>query len=76
MTAPLLTKADIDRLLRSLNAELAMRDVRGELYLVGGAVLCLVHQTRAATLDVDAVFRPTGEVRAAAARVALDSFLT
>lgn len=65
-----LRKADIDRLLRLLDAELAKEGVVGELYLVGGAVMCLVLDARPATRDVDAFFRPTQVVRRAAARVA------
>lgn len=72
MSARPLTKHDIERLFRKLNAELAKLDVRGEVHLVGGAVLCLVHEAREATRDVDAYFRPARELRAAAARVALD----
>jgi hypothetical protein len=67
---PRLSKADIDRLLRALNAELAVQKIEAELYLVGGAVLCLVLDARAATRDVDAFFKPGKAVRAAAARVA------
>lgn len=70
-----LGRGDIELLLHKLNTELARRDVRGELYLVGGAVLCLVHEAREATQDVDAYFRPEGELRAAAVRVALDAGL-
>src|SRR5688500_5151312 len=65
-----LTRADIRRLLESLEAELAADGVEGEVYLVGGAVMCLVFDARPATRDVDAFFRPTRLVRQAAARVA------
>ena len=37
---------DIVRLLQLLNDELAGRDISGEIYLVGGAVMCIVHQSR------------------------------
>lgn len=71
MGAPIkLTKADIKRLLVLLNAELAAGEVRGEVYLVGGAVMCLALDARAATRDVDAWFQPAAAIRAAAARVA------
>lgn len=65
-----LTKADIRRLLELLEGELAEADIVGEIYLVGGAVMCLVLDARDATRDVDAFFRPTKLLREAAARVA------
>ena len=65
-----LTRADIRRLLERLDAELALDDARGEVYMVGGAVMCLVLNARPATRDVDAFFRPAKLVRQAAARVA------
>ncbi len=65
-----LTRADIRRLLEALERELATEKVEGEIYLVGGAVMCLVFDARPATRDVDAFFRPTRVIREAAARVA------
>lgn len=64
------TKADILRLFELLDAELAALDAVGEVYVVGGAVMCLALDARASTRDVDAIFKPAGVVRQAARRVA------
>ena len=66
-----LNKQDIEQLFNLLNKELEKEDTSGELYLVGGAVMCLVYDSRASTQDIDALFKPTKTVREAAARVAL-----
>ena len=65
-----LTKADVQQLLKLLDEELAREEIKAELYMVGGAVMCLALDARPATRDVDAYFRPTKQVREAAARVA------
>ena len=65
-----LTTADMLRLFDLLNEELAVTDTHAELYLVGGAVMCLALGARAATRDIDASCRPSTRVRQAAARVA------
>lgn len=56
--------------LTALGEDLAERDLRADLYVVGGAAMALAYDERRATRDVDAVFAPKTEVYAAAARVA------
>lgn len=70
MTATKLSSGQIDRLLRALDDELRAASVIGEVYVVGGAALCLALKARPSTRDVDAYFEPTRAIRAAAARVA------
>ena len=66
----MLTRSMIQRLFKALNRELRAAGVIGEVGLCGGAVMCLVFKARAATKDVDAIFRPSREIRAAAKIVA------
>jgi hypothetical protein len=63
--------SEIHALFAALNAELATDDVRGEVYVLGGAVMCLVFAARASTKDIDAYFLPSRKVREAVRRVAL-----
>ena len=45
-------------------------DVKGEICLYGGAVMALAYDARPDTDDVDAVFRPSEQIRKAAVRIA------
>jgi hypothetical protein len=62
----MLSAEKIRDLFHALDVELAKRQVIGEIGLCGGAVMCLVFQTRKATKDVDAIFEPAREIRQAA----------
>lgn len=66
----LFTAGQILQLFEALNQELEREKCHGEVYLLGGAVLCVALHARAATRDVDAVFKPAQTIRKAAARVA------
>ena len=66
-----LSAADIRSLLVALDQELSRTDTRAELYVLGGAVMCLVFAARPSTKDIDGYFVPTGQVREAARRVGL-----
>ena len=66
----MLTKERIRDLFGQLNDLLRDRGEVGEIGIVGGAVMCLVYNTRAATKDVDAVFEPSSVIRALASQIA------
>ena len=64
-----LRRDEILSLLKLLDAELERYDVCGELYLVGGAVMCLAFDSDQVTSNVRGFFQPASVVREAALRV-------
>jgi len=65
-----LGRAELLEAFELLDEELRRRAVRAEVFVVGGAAMAIAYDARRSTRDVDAIFAPTGEVRAAAASVA------
>jgi len=58
------------RAFHALETVLAREGIKAEIGVVGGAAMVLAFNARDATRDVDAIFAPSGSVRAAAAEVA------
>lgn len=65
-----MTAQEITQYLTELNDELRLINIKGEVALYGGAVMCLAFKTREATKDVDAIFEPVREIRNASHRIA------
>ena len=65
-----MTADEITQYLTELNDELRLMEIKGEVSLYGGAVMCLAFKARAATKDVDAIFEPVKEIRNASHRIA------
>lgn len=61
---------EIKQYLAELNDELSAMNVKGEVCLYGGAVMCIAFNARPATKDVDAVFEPVRVIGNAANKIA------
>jgi len=61
---------EILKYLHVLNEKLQLRNVKGEICLYGGAVMCLVYDARPSTKDVDAIFQPSEIIRKVAKEIA------
>lgn len=65
----MLTQKQILHLFDRLNEELEKRSEVGEIGIVSGTVMCLVHNARNATKDIDAIFAPTATIRKIVAQI-------
>jgi Nucleotidyltransferase of unknown function (DUF6036) len=63
------SRAEILKALQALGDELSSKDVRGQIFIVGGAAMALAYSTRRVTKDIDAVFEPKSLIYEAALRV-------
>jgi predicted nucleotidyltransferase len=59
---PLLDRAAIEDAFRRLGDRLARRGIVADIYVFGGAAMALAYDSRRATRDIDAVFKPHGIV--------------
>jgi predicted nucleotidyltransferase len=59
---PLLGREGIEEAFRRLGDRLAKRGVVADIYVFGGAAMALAYDSRRATRDVDALFKPHGIV--------------
>jgi len=77
-SAPVLDRAGIEEAFRRLGDRLAKRGVVADIYVFGGAAMALAYDSRRATRDVDALFKPHGivleEARAVATELGLPSW--
>ena len=64
------SKSRILAALHALADELGRRNVKGELFIVGGAAMALAYSSRRSTRDVDAIFEPKSAIYEAARTVA------
>ena len=60
--APVLDCVGIEEAFRRLGDRLAKRSVVADIYVFGGAAMALAYDSRRATRDVDALFKPHGIV--------------
>lgn len=61
---------EILKYLHALNEKLQQRNVKGEICLYGGAVMCLAYDARPSTKDVAAIFQPSETIREVAKEIA------
>ena len=71
----MLTAKKIKNLFEVLNDKLQGAGEIGEIGIMGGAVMCLVYNSRKATRDVDAIFKPAHLIRKLVAEIAEDHHL-
>ena len=67
--------SDIKKYLFALNEGLKHLEVKGEICIYGGTVMCLVFDARPGTKDIDAIFEPPVIIRKIAVQIAKENNL-
>jgi hypothetical protein len=68
----MLNKEQIVSFLGILNDKLNRNNLIGEIMVYGGAVMCLAHDARNVTYDIDAVFSPKREIEEYIKEIAIE----
>lgn len=68
---PTFTKSKLQSVFAELSVELAKRNIKANLFVVGGAAIALEFDHRRVTLDIDAYFVPAKELREVISAIAL-----
>jgi len=68
-------KREILKYLSELNERLKEKDIKGQIGLFGGTVMCLAFNARYATKDIDAIFEPKQVIYDIAKKIAEDYHL-
>jgi len=70
-----MNKSEINKYLLAIHAKLENIEVKGEICIYGGTVMCLVFDARPGTKDIDAVFEPPAIIRKIAYQIAEENNL-
>lgn len=65
-------RSELLKYLEILGSELEKSGLEGEVIVVGGAAMCLVHSARDATKDIDALYEPKSEINALVKKIAAE----
>jgi hypothetical protein len=66
----MLSREKIVEYLKILGENLEKQGLKGEILLVGGAAMCLIHSARDATKDIDALYEPKDIINHIASKIA------
>ena len=66
----MMTREQILDCLQQLGDELAAQGLHGEILLTGGASMCLIHEARDMTKDIDALYEPKMIINKIASKIA------
>lgn len=70
-----LDKSEMIKYLKQINDDLKSANETGEILISGGASMCLVHEARPSTKDIDAIYEPKGRINEISEKIAKENNL-